>query len=153
MPVLGKCCCCCELGVGGLVLGWVTMIIRLILLITAIYWLANMHSVVSEVKSEIAKEDQRATDTDLQQLDSALNIIKDASSAVFGIIILFAALSTLTSILLIVGSMKRRRMLLIPYLIFDTLIVIFWTIAFVSALINIANSIGGFILCALIAGK
>lgn len=118
MTLLNK-CCCCELRVGALILGWLGTIGAFLSLASNISNLTKINEITQQIiDMQTQKHDQEPLS------DDAKNAIENGVRGFFIAHTALLLLSILVSILLIVGVMKRNKNFLLPWLIYNMLSII-----------------------------
>lgn len=132
-------------------MGWISLIFRSIFALICIMFLATAHSIADAIEEEARKNPgQIENENDLQDM---LQLMKSASGVVLGVVLVFLAIGIICSIFLIAGAMKSRRNFIIPYLIYDGLMLVVLTLGWIFSFANIASDVGGFLYITFIVGK
>lgn len=122
MVLLNKCCFCAQLQTGGVILGWLGIISSVFSIIMSIFGLTFMEEVISTITANSETEPDQATRDKI----AAIYVFLVASTVLLNIVILASSICLLT------GAMKRKRLLLVPWLVCESIAIFFLAICLIG---------------------
>ncbi|GAB0100065.1 hypothetical protein DMENIID0001_160480 [Sergentomyia squamirostris] len=111
MPLLKKCCFCFSLKTGGVILGWLGAVSAALASVIALIALCNVDSLTKMIMENLEKQGPNS----IAKYDE--DFIKTALQIGLGFYLAMALIGLISASLLIAGSVKRNRFLLLPWLI------------------------------------